>query len=128
MLDLKKSNTSGYIIEHVDLKSNTKKKLVIENLNELKFYLKTNNIYYKKFKKIGPEKVIEEMMSADVGFDSNTTDHGEPTSDTYAPGDSRNLFGSGKSSKKKKKKSKKDKSSPDFPVVRRTFPENITNV
>ena len=65
------------------------------------------------------QQIMNEMTTASIGIGGTATDLAS-SSDFYAPGDARNLFGSGAPfTKKKRKKKKKVTEKKRIPIIRR---------
>lgn len=125
------SKRDSYIISYLDNNCKITKEINENDLQNLKFIQKTKNLYYKKFRDVDADTVLNEMDTGSTGAGGISTDvagvggtASEPFSDDfYAPDDARNLFGSGDKKKKKGKKKKKsgnlNKNDPNFPTVQR---------
>lgn len=89
VINCESKSNNEYIITLIDSKNNIIEEKINKNNLKYKFFEKTNNYCYKKYKPISIENIITEMDSADAGFGSFTTDHGATPTDSYAPGDNR---------------------------------------
>lgn len=129
------SNDDNYIISYVDKNCKITKTLTEKDLNNLKFIQRTKNLYYKKFRDIDAETVLNEMTSGSTGAGGISTDvagvggtaDDQFSSDFYAPDDARNLFGTDNKKAKKKKKKDVNKNDPNFPVVKRPKIKDMIN-
>jgi hypothetical protein len=101
------SSKDSVIITYLD--NNIKHKLQIteKSVDDYKFIERTNNFFYKKYKDVNPRSIIKEMDTGGAGIGATGDQF---SSDSYATGDARNLFGN---------QNKKT------PMVRRNFPETI---
>lgn len=93
VLNLEKKDDS-FIISYLDDKVKHKLQITEKSLGDYEFIQRTKNFFYKKYIKLN-EKTINEMVTGDAGVGGTAPD--QFSSDFYAPGDARNLFGSGKS-------------------------------
>lgn len=93
VLNLEKKD-DFFIISYLDDKIKHRLQITEKCLGDYEFIQKTKNVFYKKYRKL-TEKTINEMVTADAGVGSTAPD--QFSSDFYAPGDARNLFGTGKS-------------------------------
>jgi hypothetical protein len=103
------SNKDSIIITYLDQNIKRKFQITEKSIDDYKFIQRTKNFFYKKYVDVDPKTIIKEMVTGDAGVGGTAPD--QFSSDFYAPGDARNLFGT-KSNKKP-------------PMVRRNFPETI---
>lgn len=121
VLEVNKTDNQ-YIVTYLEGKINKKEIIDENNIKNYSFLQKTNNYFYKKYKPVSITEIIKEMdtSAAGVGGASDS----QFSSDFYAKGDARNLFGKNskppiikrpqikdtfmKTEKKKKKKGEKE--------------------
>lgn len=73
------------------------------------------------------DRIVKETMDVG-GVVGDSGDVTQFSADTYATGDSRNIWGAGEKADKKKKNGKKKKKTKDpqvLPLTRRTFPREL---
>ena len=88
------SKNKNIIISYVDGKNKRRQQITENSLKDYLFIERTTNLFYKTFKEVESSTIIKEMDTSGAGIGGTATDMGAPSSDTYATGDARNMFGS----------------------------------
>ena len=92
ILNLESSKSDNSIIlSYLDGQIKDKIKINEKKINDYNFIMKTDKLFYEKYKKVTPDFLINEMDTAGVGV-GGTADS-QFSSDFYAPDDARNIFG-----------------------------------
>ena len=90
ILNLESSDNS-IIISYLDGKIKNKIQINEKKIDNYKFIMKTDRLFYEKYKKVSSDFIINEMDTAAAGV-GGTADS-QFSSDFYAPDDARNIFG-----------------------------------
>lgn len=81
----------SFIISYLDGKIKNKIVISEKQIKDYMFIMKTENLFYEKYKKVSPDFIINEMDTASANVDA--TGDTQFSGDFYAPNDARNLFG-----------------------------------